>query len=94
MAGATLNFQLPDHIAACEVKIRRLGHGSAKQFGASSRLERGFVAEVVIHALLRRGCRPQQRPERATVHHAETGVPVRLKRERVDIVTPNGCLAQ
>jgi hypothetical protein len=46
------------------------------------------MAAVEIYTLLRRRRHPQQRPERATVHHAEAPVGGRLEFERVDIVPP------
>ena len=43
-----------------------------------------------LDALSWRRRRPQQRTKRATMHHAEAGMRVRLKRQRVDIVSPDG----
>jgi hypothetical protein len=43
-----------------------------------------------FNALPRRRHRPQQRPERAPVNHAEANVLVRLESQRINIVPPNG----
>jgi hypothetical protein len=40
----------------------------------------------------RRRC-PQQRAERAPMHHAKAGVLLRLKCQRVNIIAPDGCCA-
>ena len=92
-AGATLIFQLPGHIPAGEVKVRGFRNAGAKHFGAGRRLKRVLMAVVEVHALLRRRHSPQQRPERATMHHAEAVVIGRLKCQRVDIIPPDRCFA-
>ena len=49
--------------------------------------------QVEIHALSWRRGGSQQRPERATMHHAEASVIGGLERQRVDIVPPDRRLA-
>ena len=87
-AGATLIFELPGHIPAGEMKIRGVRNIRAHHFGAGRRLKRVLMGVVEVHALLRRRDDSQQRPKRATMHHADALMLGRLEGQRVDIVPP------
>jgi hypothetical protein len=84
---------LPGDIPAGQVKIRGRGYACTTQLCAGGRLKRLLMGIEEFNTFSRRRRCPQQRAERTTMHHAETGVLARLKCQRVNIIPPNGCSA-
>jgi hypothetical protein len=91
--SATPIFQVPDHIPARYVKIRGRGRLCSQQFFTRRRLKSLLMGVEERNAFS--WCRhyPQQGAERPTMHHAEPNVVLRLKRQRVNIIPPNGWFA-
>ena len=91
--SATLIFQLSGDIPAGQMKIRVRGQVCAQQFCAGRRLKRLVMGVEEFNAFAGRRRYPQQRAERATMHHAEAGVLAWLKYQCVNITPPDGWFA-
>ena len=74
-----LFFHFPGDIATGEVKVDATGDGLATNLGTCRGSEGAFVGAKEVLAIARFRARAQQRPERATMHHAEAEVVIRLK---------------
>jgi hypothetical protein len=85
-----LFFHFPGDIPAGEVKVHSARDVVATNLGACRRSEGAFVGVKKHLAIPGLRVQPQQRPERAAMHHAEATVVVGFKNQGVDIVSP-GC---
>jgi hypothetical protein len=85
-----LFFHFPSDIATGEVKVHARRDVFATNLGACGRSEGAFVGAKKHLAIPRLRARPQQRPERAAMHHTQTMVVIRFKNQGVNIVAP-GC---
>jgi hypothetical protein len=83
-----LNFDLPSHIPAGEVKIDPIRDVFPDDLGSGRGMEGALVdlKEGLTIAGLRP--EPQQRSEGQPMHHAEAAMIVRLKRQCVDVIAP------
>jgi hypothetical protein len=85
-----LFFHFPGDISAGEVKVHATRDVPAANLGACRRSESAFMGVKKGLAISGLRAQPQQRPERAAMHHAEAVVVIRFKSQGVDIVAP-GC---
>ena len=83
-----LFFHFPGDIPAGEVKVGSARDVAATNLGACRRSEGAFVGVKKDLAIPGLRIQPQQRPERAAMHHAEAAVVIRFKGQGVDIVAP------
>jgi hypothetical protein len=85
-----LFFHLPDDIPAREMKVHATRDVLSNNLGACRRSEGGFVVTKKHQAIPGLRAKPQQRPERAAMHHAEALMVIRFKGQSVNVVAP-GC---
>src|SRR3954471_5928039 len=76
-----LFFHFPGNIPTGEVKVQTTRDGLAPNLGACRRLEGALVSAKKGLAVAGLRAQPQQRPERATMHHAEAMVVIRFKNQ-------------
>jgi hypothetical protein len=83
-----LFFHFPGDISAGEVKVHAMRDVLATNLGACRCSEGAFVGVKKDLAIPRLRVQPQQRPERATMHHAEALLVIRSENQGVDVVAP------